>query len=116
MRKMTCEVYLSTPRRLQWIAINVTERSLKKNYHELHQLLDVFHQESLEEECHLLYFAGDIGSAISSPDSRRTRFLMETAARKSGRSRTGAFLPDLLKVRYHCPWYLLNSSVDRWYV
>ena len=74
------------------------------------------HHESLEEECHLLFCAGEIGSAISSPDSRWRRFLRETAARKSGRSRIGAFLPDLFKVRYHCPWYLLNSSVERLYV
>ena len=33
----------------------------------------------------------------------------ETAAPKSGRSRIGAFLPDLFKVRYHRPWHLLNS-------
>ena len=60
--------------------------------------------------------AGEICSATSSPDSRWRRFLKETAARKSGRSRIGAFLLDLFKVRYHCPWYLLNSSVERWYV
>ena len=87
----------------------------KKNYHELHQLLDVsqFHQESLEEECHLRYCCGDIGSAISSPDSRWRRFLSETAAQKSDRSRIGAFFPDLVNVRYHCPWYLASSSLDR---
>ena len=38
------------------------------------------------------------------------RFLIETAARKSGRNRIGPFLSDLFKVRYHCPWYLLCSS------
>ena len=58
-----------------------------------------FHQESLEEEgCH---------SARSSPDSRWRRLLVVTAARKSDRSRNGAFLPDLSNVRHHCPWYLL---------
>ena len=39
----------------------------------------------LRKTCHLLHRCGEIGSAISSPDSR------ETAARKSGRSRIGAF-------------------------
>ena len=44
-----------TPRRLVWIAIDfktrptVTKSHLKFD-HELHQLLDVSHQESLEEE------------------------------------------------------------------
>ena len=33
---------------------------------------------------------------------------METAARKSDRNFIGPFLPDLFKVRYHCPWYLLE--------
>ena len=51
--------------------------------------------------------------------ARRTHgedvFFRGTAARKSGRCRIGA-LPDLFKVRYHCPWYLLSSSVERWYV
>ena len=47
--------------------------------------------------------AGDIGSAISSPDSRWRRFLSETAAGKYVRSRIGAFLPDSFNVRYHCP-------------
>ena len=28
----------------------------------------------------------------------------------------GPFLPDLFKVRYHCPWYLLFSSGVRRYV
>ena len=88
--KVTCEVYLSTPtvgysRSLS--AVNETYCNKKKelNCHELHQLLDVSqsHQESLEEECHLLYCCGNIGSAISSPDSRWRRFLSETAARKS---------------------------------
>ena len=55
-----------------------------------------------------LYCSGDIGSAISSPDSRWRRFLRETAVRKSGRSRTGAFLPDLFKVRYHIFWIPLE--------
>ena len=86
--------------------------------HELHQLLDVsqFHQESLEEEgCHLWYCWKGMGSARSSPDSRWRRFLIVTAARKSDRSRIGAFLPDSSNVRCHCPWYLLNSSLDRRY-
>ena len=84
---------------------------LLKNY-ELHQLLDVSDQNPLEEECHILYCCGDIGSANSSPDSRWRRFFRETVARKSGRSRIGAFLPDFFTVRYHCPWYLLNSSSE----
>ena len=33
-----------------------------------------------------------------------------TAARKLDRSFTGPFLPDLFRVRYHCPWYLFFSS------
>ena len=55
---------------------------IKLSSHELHQLLDVSHQESLEEECHLLYCCGDIGSAISSPDSRWRRFLREDCSSK----------------------------------
>ena len=97
---MTCgSVSVYTLRRLQWIAIEatVTERSLQKNYHELHQLLDVSHHESLEEECHLRYCCGDFGSAISSPDSRWRRFLRETASRKSGRSRIDAFFASLIQ-------------------
>ena len=82
--------------------------------HQLHS--DVSHQESLEEECHLLYCCGDIGSARSSPGSRWRRFMIVTAARKSDRSRIGAFLPDLFDVRYHCLWYLWNSSLARRYV
>ena len=79
----------------------VTKKSLKNAY-ELHQLhSDVSHHESLEEGCHLLYCCGEIGSATCSPDSRWRRFLRETAARKSGRSRIGPVLPDLFKVRYH---------------
>ena len=38
-----------------------------------------------------------MGSATSSPGSRWRRFLIETAARKSDRSRIGAFLPNLFK-------------------
>ena len=30
-------------------------------------------------------------------------FFIKTAARKSDRSFTGPFLPDLFKARYHCP-------------
>ena len=72
-----------------------------------------FHREELEEEgCHLWYCWKGMGSARSSPDSRWRWFLIVTAARKSGRSRIGAFLPDLFNVRYHCPWYLLNSSLE----
>ena len=123
-RKMTCEVFLSTHSvgySRSPSAVKETNCNKKKELtsHELHQLLDVSqsHQESLEEECHILYCWGDIGSAISSPDSRWRRFSSgKTAARKSGRSRIGAFWPDLFHVRYHCPWYLLNSSLERWYV
>ena len=67
--------------------------------HELHQLLDVSHQESLEEafiavEILVLQFP----HLIHDEDG----FLRESAARKSDRSRIGAFLPDLFNVRYHC--------------
>ena len=71
---------------------------------------------SLEEECHLLYCSGEIGSSTCSPDSRCKRFLIETAAQKSDRSFTGSFLPALFKVRYHCPWYLFFPSGVRRYV
>ena len=77
-------------------------KSLYIKYYDLHQLQsDVSHHDSLKEECHLLHCAGEIGSATCSPDSRCRRFLKDTAVRKSGRSRIGAFLPDLFKVRYH---------------
>ena len=49
-----------------------------------------------------------MGSARSSPDSRWRRFLIVTAARKSDRSRIGAFLPDLFKVRYQCFFDISN--------
>ena len=62
--KVTCEVHSSTHpvghSRLP-SAVNETYCNKQKNElncpHELHQLLDVsqFHQESLEEECHLRY-------------------------------------------------------------
>ena len=71
---------------------------------------DLSHHDVLEEGCHLLYCSGEIGSSTFSPDSRCRRFLIETAARKSDRSFTGPFLPDLFKVRYHCPWFLFFSS------
>ena len=61
----------------------------------------------------LWYCWKGMGSARSSPDSRWRRFLIVTAALKSDRSRIGAFLPDLFNVRYNCPSYLLNSSLDR---
>ena len=77
---------------------------------------DLSHHDVLEEWCHILYCCGEMGSATCSPDSWCRRFLIETAARKSDRSLTGPFVPDLFKVRYHCPWYLLNSSVETWYV
>ena len=95
-REMTCEVFLSTPPvgyTGSPSAVNETNCNkkmkrilshfilLKTIYHELHQLLDVSqsHQESLEEEFHLLSCGGDIGSAICSPDSRCSRFLRKTA-------------------------------------
>ena len=122
MRKMTCEVYLSiltvgysgSPSTL-----NETNCNKKNNSYELHQIhSDVSHHESLEEGCHLLCCCEEIGSATCSPDSRWRRFLRETAARKSDRSRTGPFLPDLFKVRYHCPWYLFKflCREERWHV
>ena len=57
-----------------------------------------------------------MGSSTCSPDSWCRRFFIETAARKSDRSFIGPFLPDLFKVRYHCPWYLFFSSGVRRYV
>ena len=105
---MTCEVFLSTPPvgySGSPSTVNETycnkkkmNRPPKNVLHELHQLLNVSqsHHESLEEECHLLYCCGDIGSAISSPGSRWRRFSSETAARKSGRSRIGAFFARLI--------------------
>ena len=47
-----------------------------------------------------------------------TWFTMKTVFERdcSSKSRIGASLPDLFKVRYQCPWYLLNSSVERWYM
>ena len=117
---MTCEVYLSThPVGYSGSPSTVNETNCNKKdhlkfYHELHQFLDVsqFHQESLEEECHLRYCWGGVGSATCLPDWWWRRLLRETAARKSDRSRIGAFLPDLFTVRYHCPWCLLDSSVE----
>ena len=89
----------------------------KKNhfniYYELHQLQsDVSHHESLEEECHLQYCAGEFGSATSSPDSRWRRFLRETASRKSGRSRVGAFLPDI--IQGEIPLSLVSFWIPLW--
>ena len=88
MRKMTCEVYQSTPHaghNGSTSTVNETNCN-KKHLHFLwaHQLQsDVSHHESLEEECHLLYCAGDIGPAISSPDSRWRRSLRELVSEKS---------------------------------
>ena len=100
-------------------AVNETycnKQFFKMNWtHELHQLVDVsqFHHEELEEEgCHLWYCWKVTGSARSSPDSRRKRFMIVTAARKSDRSRIGAFLPDLFHVRCQCFVYLRYSSLD----
>ena len=97
---------------------NCNKKKVTLNSFELHQFHpDESHHDVLDEGCHLLYGCGEIGSATCSPDRRWRRFFeRETAARKSGRSRIGPFLPDLFKVRYHCPLYLLNSSVERWYV
>ena len=54
-----------------------------------------------------------MGSARSLPDSRWRLFFdwdcSSTVWSKSHRR----VLPDLLNVRYHCPRYLLNSSLDR---
>ena len=55
-------------------------------------------------------------SSTCSPHSWCRRFLIETAARKSGRSFIGPFLLVFLKMRYHWFWYLLFSSGVRWYV
>ena len=66
------------------------------------------HQESFEEECHLLYCCGDVGFAISSPDSRWKRFLSETAVRKSCRSCVGAC--RLLWSTAWLPWKLWIST------
>ena len=120
MRKMTCEVCLSThtvgysgsPSTAN--GTNCNKKKYLKFYYELHQLQsDVSHHESLEEGCHRQYCCGEMGSATCSLDSRWTRFLRETAARKSDRSRIGPFLPDMFKARYHCPWYLLTSCRER---
>ena len=108
VRKLTCEVYLSTHTvgysgSLSTVnGTNCNKKVTKKH-----------HMSSLPIRCHLLYFSGEMGSSTCSPDSRWRRFLRETAARKSGWSRIGAFLPDLFKVRYHCFWYSLNSSGER---
>ena len=88
-------VSVYTHRRLQWIAIDCTRNQTVT-------------KKSLE------FFIWAPPTPVGRV--RWRRFLRETAARKSGRSRIGAFLPDLIKVRYHCPWYLLNSSLERWYV
>ena len=87
---MTCEVYLSTPPvgySGSPSTVNETncnkKVTFKKKYYELHQLQsDVSHNESLEEECHLLYCCGEIGSAISSPDSRWRRFFYRDCSSK----------------------------------
>ena len=123
MRKMTCEVYLSTHSvGHSGSPSTVNETNCNKKGHltfsyEVHQFhSDLSHHVALEEGCHLQNCCGEMGFATCSPDSRWRRSLRETSARKSGRSRMGPFLPDFFKVRYHCPWYILNSSVERRYV
>ena len=121
MRKMTCEVYLSTlPVGYSGSLSTVNETNSNERgrlgeflwaHFQFHS--DLSHHDVLEEGCHLLYCSGEMGSSTCSPDSRWRRFLAETAARKSDRSFIGPFLPDLFKVRYHCPWYLLNSFGER---
>ena len=72
MRKMTCEVYLSTaPVGYSGSLSTVNETNcnkkvtLKKKSHELHQLhSDVSHHDVLEEGCHLLYCSGEMGSSV----------------------------------------------------
>ena len=54
------------------------------------------HEELEEEGCHFWYCWKGIGSARSSPVSRWRRFMVVTAARKSDRSRIGAFCPFFL--------------------
>ena len=114
-------------RRLQWIAIDCKRNLLwrtkwidlvKNDNHELHQLLsDVSHQESLEEECHLLYCCGDIGSAISSPDSRWKLFLSETATRKSSRRSHRGFFARIIQCETPLSllfFEFLFSEIVRW--
>ena len=55
------------------------------------------HRESLEEECHLLYCCGDIGSAISSPDSRWRRFLVRLQLENLVEVASGAFFSRLIQ-------------------
>ena len=86
---MTCEVHQST----HTVGCNgspstVNETNCNKNTFkkiELHQLLsDVSNHDSLEEGCHLLYCAGESGSAMKAVFER-------LPARKCGRSRISAF-------------------------
>ena len=56
------------------------------------------------------YWWKRIGSGRSSPDSRWRRFMTVTAARKSDRSRIGAFLPDLFSEIVQFFLYLSYSS------
>ena len=130
---MTCEVYLSTlpvGHSGSPSTVNETNCNKKKGWSDL--LKNIMSSTNFWTcptrnrlrkstiSCIALYCCGVIDSAIPSPDSRWRRFFFfwerETAARKSGRSRIGAFLPDLFNVRYHCFWYFLNSSLEGWYV
>ena len=101
-----CSVH--TPRRLQQNVISCKRSCYNKIKNELHQSSFHCHHEKLEEdECHIWYWYKGIGSARSSPDSHRKRFIIVTAARKSDRSRFDAFLPELFSVN------LKHSSLDR---
>ena len=84
MRKMTGEVYLSTPPvgyngSLSTVnETNCNKKSHLKNSYELHQFhSDLSHHEVLDEGCHLLCCCGEMGSSTCSPDSRWRRFLRE---------------------------------------
>ena len=112
---MTCEVYPSThsvgysgsPSTVNETNCNKKKITLKILMSSFQFHSDLSHHDVLEEGCHLLYCSREIGSSTFSPDSRSRRFLIETAALKSDLSFIGPFVPDLFKVRCHCPWYLL---------
>ena len=122
MRKITCEVFLSTPPvGYSGSPSTVNETNCnKKNSHEQKKSYELIsnsfqtcHTTMCLKGCHVLCCPGERSSSTCSPDSRWRRFLIETAARISDRSLTSPFLPDLCKVRYHC---LLFSSEVRRYV
>ena len=103
MRKMTCEVYLSTHNvgySGSLSTVNETNCQQKRSLETAHFQFrsDLSHHDVLEEGCHLLYCSGEMGSSTCSPDSQWRRFLRETAARKSDRSFIGPFFSGRLDV------------------